>query len=225
MKDKINLNGTNIFIEKPDACNHCHSGLDYKVLNSYYLEENGEAFIYVTMYCSMCKKPIVVKYKYAYTLYTLKYFEIYGNSIGVRKSFDTILDRLNSEFVHIYNDAYLAKQNGLISIVGLGYRKALEHLIKDYLLYLYPDKRDEIIKDSLGKVTNLFDDSKKELKDCLKGTTYIGNDFTHYYKEGDETLEDLERFISVCVSKIVSYLNEEDLLKSKEEHENKRKQK
>src|SRR5947209_9012383 len=44
------------------------------------------------------------------------------------------ISNISPNFHKIYNEAYKAEQFGLMEICGVGYRKALEFLIKDYLI-------------------------------------------------------------------------------------------
>ena len=82
----------------------------------------------------------------------------------------------------------------------MGYRKALEFLIKDYAIYRYPDKEDEIKPKLLGQVINDYIDSSR-LKALSKASIWIGNDETHYIRKfEDKDISDLKRFITSMVS-------------------------
>ena len=48
--------------------------------------------------------------------------------------FDENIKKLSSNFCEIFNQAYVAELMKLNEIAGIGYRKALEFLIKDYKL-------------------------------------------------------------------------------------------
>jgi hypothetical protein len=50
----------------------------------------------------------------------------------------------------IYTQAHAAEALELTEICGVGYRKALEFLIKDYLITKKPEKSDDIRKMLLG---------------------------------------------------------------------------
>ncbi len=60
--------------------------------------------------------------------------------IGVRPiepaplTFEEPIEQISSDFCSIYEQAHKAEQFGLTEICGVGYRKALEFLIKDYLI-------------------------------------------------------------------------------------------
>ncbi|MBP2259148.1 hypothetical protein [Virgibacillus alimentarius] len=60
------------------------------------------------------------------------------------KDFPKEVIEVSPEFKEIYNQAYHAEKEQLDMICGVGYRKALEHLIKDYIIDLYPDKEETV---------------------------------------------------------------------------------
>ncbi|MGF6947535.1 hypothetical protein QF028_000028 [Neobacillus sp. B4I6] len=48
--------------------------------------------------------------------------------------FQEEIQDISQQFVDVYNQASIAEQEGLHLICGVGYRKALEHLIKDFII-------------------------------------------------------------------------------------------
>lgn len=55
------------------------------------------------------------------------------------KEFDSEIQEISPSFVKIYNQALAAEELNLSEIAGMGYRKSLEFLIKDFA-YLYTRK-------------------------------------------------------------------------------------
>jgi len=53
---------------------------------------------------------------------------------NAEKAFPKEVEKYSKNFIVIYNQAFTAEINGLTEICGLGYRKAFEFLIKDYLI-------------------------------------------------------------------------------------------
>ena len=60
----------------------------------------------------------------------------------------------------------------------MGYRKAIEYLVKDWAIQQVPADKDEIEKSWLGAVIN--DYYTGDLKDILERATWSGNDQAHY---------------------------------------------
>jgi hypothetical protein len=179
----------------PNECPFCHNLVTPIPLYGYKVGNTLE----VQMICpnQKCKKSF------------LAYYSNYGNffsfdnrtSIGdlANKNFSEPILLTSENFVLIYNQAYAAEQFGLTEICGVGYRKALEFLIKDYAILNNPEKRDIIEKKFLGAcITEYVDDSK--VKSVAKRAVWIGNDETHYIRKWEgKNLEDLKRLIDLTV--------------------------
>lgn len=60
------------------------------------------------------------------------------------EEFPNEITDLSPEFVKIYNQAHHAEQEKLDMICGVGYRKALEHLVKDYIISEHPTKEETV---------------------------------------------------------------------------------
>lgn len=88
---------------------------------------------------------------------------------------------------------------GLTEISGMGYRKALEFLIKDYAILRWPDDAEVIRKMTLGNCINEkigYD----RLKTLAQRAVWLGNDFTHYERRFEDfEIEDLKRFIDAAL--------------------------
>lgn len=98
------------------------------------------------------------------------------------------------------------KRSNLFHVAGMGYRKAIEFLIKDYLLYLCPADKEKIEKMSLSNcISNKLENEK--LKVVASRATWIANDFVHYTRKyTDKDIGDIKRFIDACVYWIMTEL-------------------
>jgi Domain of unknown function (DUF4145) len=115
------------------------------------------------------------------------------------QAFHEIITKLSPSFKEIYNEAYAAEQYSLSQICGAGYRKALEFLIKDYLIELNPESAESIKLKQLGNCIK-DDVSNNNIKDVAKRAAWLGNDETHYIRKWDEKdLSDLKRLIKLVV--------------------------
>ena len=75
-----------------------------------------------------------------------------------------------------------AEQLKLDQICGIGYRKALEFLLKDFLIKEHPDKKEEIQKKLLGRCIKEYIENPN-LMDVAKRAAWLGNDQAHYFKK------------------------------------------
>lgn len=113
------------------------------------------------------------------------------------------------DFVKIYNQAQIAEKSDLDQLAGMGYRKAIEFLITDYLI-LYPI--NGVTKEwlnspntSLSQKIEKLEDAR--IKDLAKAISYLGNDETHYNKRHpDFNLEHLKMFIKAFLSDIDNHM-------------------
>jgi hypothetical protein len=114
-------------------------------------------------------------------------------------NFPAAVLEISPDFVVIYTQAAAAQAFGLAQVAGVGYRKALEFLVKDYCILLNSSDDDAIKKKSLGAcITDHVDDAN--IKECAKRATWIGNDETHYVRKwGDKDIEDLKTLIQLTV--------------------------
>lgn len=89
----------------------------------------------------------------------------------------------------------------------MGYRKSLEFLIKDFIVFIHPEKRDEVEKKSLSKCISDHIESSR-IRTLAKASAWIGNDETHYTrKHPDYDIDSLKAFIASTVSFIDSEMN------------------
>lgn len=98
------------------------------------------------------------------------------------------------KFYQIYTQAHFADLEGMSEIVGMAYRKALENLVKNYLIDILPDEKDVILKEPLGKSINRIEYPR--IKALAKVAAWIGNDATHLVERNPELgVGDMKNFI------------------------------
>jgi hypothetical protein len=115
-------------------------------------------------------------------------------------SFSTTIQDLSPTFIEIYNQAISAESNNLDQLVGIGLRKALEFLIKDFACSQNPDKEDEISSTWLGTcISNFINDTN--VKECAKRAAWLGNDETHYTRRWDDRdITDLKLLVRLTMN-------------------------
>jgi len=108
-------------------------------------------------------------------------------------------ETFSPRFVEAYRQATEAEALGLNELVGMGYRKALEMLITDYLIAQHPDKESEIEQATLGQCIGNYIDNP-QLQRAAKHASWLGNDETHYYRRHpDANTDDLRRFLHLTL--------------------------
>lgn len=171
---------------------------------------NSDSKMYFFMFeCPACSKGFITHYNYtnerkiknniSYNM--LKLVNSYPK-VPELHQFDENIKKLSSNFCEIFNQAYVAEQMNLNEIAGIGYRKALEFLIKDYCIDKNKEQEENIKKEPLSQVITNYILSDK-IRNLAKASIWIGNDETHYVRKyEDKDIKDLKRFISATVAYI-----------------------
>jgi hypothetical protein len=111
---------------------------------------------------------------------------------------------ISPPFLEIYAQALAAENYGLDQIAGVGYRKALEYLIKDYCISVNKDKESEIKSAYLSTCIAKFVDSP-QVKLCAERAAWLGNDETHYVRKWiDKDINNLKELITLTINWIHS---------------------
>lgn len=136
------------------------------------------------------------------------------NTTPAIRTFSEIVNSLSSNFVTIYNQAFHAEQVGLNQICGVGYWKALEFLIKDYLISKESDaqKIDSVKNKFLSNCIqeNVQNDN---IKNVAKRAVWLGNDETHYTRIwADKDVNNLKQLIDLTVRWIENEIETELVL-------------
>lgn len=214
---------TTAMLEIPSLCPHCSTSYgDIPISTTlYHPEKNAQGIhkLSATYHCPFCGNCFVVDY----IIHSGgdRYHGLIMNTFPESSEttiFSEQLNGLSPDFVELYNQAESAESAGLNKICGMGYRKALEFLVKDYACFLKPDAVDKIPKASLAQcIRDYISDDR--IKTLAIASAWIGNDETHYLrKHEDYNCDDLKAFILTLVHSIeydFQYLRAKALLESK----------
>ena len=117
-----------------------------------------------------------------------------------KEVFSEIINNISQSFVKIYNEAYAAEQMLLLEVCGVGYRKALEFLIKDYAI---EGKEEDVVeKIKSTKLAKCIETYVPDInvKNVAKRAVWLGNDETHYTRKWEEKdVQDLKGLIKLTV--------------------------
>lgn len=191
-----------IRVEEIGECPLCHFASSPTYIDGFLItskDNNIPCTAYLVLYCTHCKELYIAQYSgYNSSDLLLDYAFPYHTN---KKKFSDNINSLSPEFVSIFNQAQEAESNiNTRGLAGIGYRKSIEFLIKDYLINLKHKDKDAIIKLELGKCVDLLD---KDLQDIAKASIWLGNDETHYFRKNPQyDLHDLKEFINYIVSDI-----------------------
>lgn len=157
-------------------CPYCHS-----IMNPVYLFVHNRALF------AMCSNSDC-GHHFVLTKNSIGQFKVVQpNARPAQKTFSDIIVEVSPNFIEIYNQAFCAEQLCLDQICGTGYRKALEFLIKDYLIMgIQEESQKESIKKKLLGQCIQEDVENVRVKEIARRAAWLGNDETHYVRAWEE---------------------------------------
>ena len=212
--NNVNSKSTYVNYETIDICPICKAAIAPVYISSS-LDTANSASIFE--FCRHCNNTFITKY-------SIHIDETYSNSSVYqadsviysepnrfsKQTFDKKIIKLSPQFDKIYNQALAAESSGLDEIAGLGYRKALEFLIKDYAIHEYPECEEEIKSKPLGQCIKNYINNDY-ITTLAERSAWIGNDEAHYIrKQEDRDVSDMKSFIQAIVYFIGMVLIDED---------------
>jgi hypothetical protein len=190
-------------VDNPSQCPHCHNGIEPRHIH----QSVEKAISYSIWLCTFrdCGKQFIAVHQVEGKGQPKFIGYLDGSPIG--PYWPETIKNLKSKFIDTYNQALKAEYSGLDEIAGMGFRKAIEYLVKDYLIQrdheLAGKIEDKILASVIGD--NFNSPQEADLKDLLQRATWLGNDLTHYLKYHDNfDINDLKELIQLVMDEIHS---------------------
>lgn len=181
----------------PDKCPFCHKSITPNTLYGYRNAFSGLYEILMACPDIVCNRSFLGYYRASGSFQEFTGQISQGNVTS--RTFEDVIIETSVQFQIIYNEAFVAEQLNLLEICGVGYRKALEFLIKDYSVLNHPQKKEAIEKAMLGQVIDKYVNDNR-VKSVAKRAVWLGNDETHYIKKWEgKDLADLKKLIDLTV--------------------------
>lgn len=204
-----------VVINETNICPICKKKIKPQLkYGEVYKDNNKNKYLILDYLCNGCFNHFIAQYSEPFEpewgiLEFTKNDYIEPNKFEA-KSFSEIINNNFGNFVRIYNQSLEAEHHLLEEIAGMGYRKALEFLIKDFLMLRKPERKKDIEEWPLGKCINELVDNE-QLKKVSSRATWLGNDQVHYTKKYTENdINDLKILIEISIRWIETiFLTEE----------------
>lgn len=210
-------------VDAVSKCPLCHASYYPHPIYTFGVTDSTEKYydsynIFALYFCPNCQDAFLSKY------FIYDYKSGYGNTASHRWSapeslatpdVNKYVKALSPNFCKMYHQAHHAEIANLPELAGMGYRCALEFLIKDYLLHTTPGmSQDEQMQTKnlpLSRAINTL--NNEHIKALALGIAWLGNDSAHYIsKHPDRDLQDLKNFFNAVLQYIVTELTVEDAL-------------
>lgn len=191
----------------PDICPCCQNGIHPSFMEGY-LNGRGTNSEWLQLVCrcprEQCGLTFLSYFKRAFSSYgpSENYSFLYSRP-GMPKPpiIPDTINKVSPSFGKIYSEAMAAESYGLLEICGAGYRKALEFLVKEYIISI-GIKEDDIKNILLGSCIEKYLDDNT-VKQVAKRAAWLGNDETHFCRKWiNKDLEDLKRLLHLTMNAI-----------------------
>jgi hypothetical protein len=186
----VDFNGLQKKLVDPNICPHCHviNNPHHKWIIQTNDTDNIDCYLSAWL-CSneKCNKVFIVQYKlsgenfvFTRNLSGLPNEPNWPKAIVQLKSrkIDKEGGEVQTKFIKIYRQSLEAENYGLDELARMGYRKAIECLVKDWATQNMPEEKEIIQISRLGGVIKGYYDA--ELTEVLESATWIGKDYARY---------------------------------------------
>lgn len=197
------------FVDTPNICMHCqNTGIQRETCGIKLFGENDVADVIVFTTCIFCN---CVTEHYFQSIENDSPFgelknikSIPGNVVELKLLSKNISSKFQ-RFTYIYNQAIKAENMDLDELAGMGYRKALEILVTDFLIQ-YPIEgveKEWLTAASTNLSNKISKISNPRLQKVAKAITWLGNDETHYSRLHPEyDIDSMKMFIQLLLSEV-----------------------
>lgn len=204
----INIEGQNCRFNDANKCPHCHVTQRPKHSGTFLFDNNTSCYLIWLCVNDQCKKSFIGFYERDGSSFHLSGF-IDGTpelpdwpQVIVDLNVSEVGEDGNpipSKFIEIYKQSCKAESIGLSEIAGMGFRKSLEFLVKDYAIANNAQDKDKIEITALSKVIEDYFD--EDVQEIAKRTAWLGNDEAHYVRKHMEyELGDIKKLIMFLIT-------------------------
>jgi hypothetical protein len=183
----------NTIIEEPNICPHCHVVNEPEFKGHFYTSDSERNRQHMTIW--RCTNKDCVR-NFPALFDSNGDFVRFLNGLPQGPDWPKPIENLKSgnnsdsenekqtRFIDTYLQSLSAENEGLDEIAGMGFRKAIEYLVKDWAIQSNPADAEKINGLWLSGVIAEYYDG--DLKGILERATWLGNDQAHYNKLFEE---------------------------------------
>lgn len=203
----------------PDICPHCHRTMDAEEIAWFTVEKDTETIGLDAVFrcpAKTCRRLFIAQYDVQRRgleglnegLFSIPFFA-FRNTLPTaiaQAAFPVEVEKISPSFVETYAQAEQAEGHSLLQICGLGYRKAIEFLIKDFCGHEHPTQVQRIKEMPLMQCINEFV-ADVNIKTTAERAVWIGNDEAHYVRKWmNQDIGDMKTLVRLTSNWIDSVL-------------------
>lgn len=188
--------------QTPDTCPQCHRSVHPKLIAIASLRDLQKAQAVFRCTHQRCQQLFIGNYTASGGNASRWYWRLASVApVSVQHTnFPETVSSVSPIFVQIFNQTVEAESRNLDQLVGIGLRKALEFLVKDFAVSENPGKEAEIRNTMLGNCISQYI-SDPNIKECAKRAAWLGNDETHYTRKWEtKDVSDLKLLVRLTVN-------------------------
>lgn len=194
----------------PDECPRCHRKIVPRLLATVACAPKPEDDIEEAMQCTSaaCGGIFVAIYKFTSTQGPQPYYQFERSipQVPVKPDVSDPLLTLSPNFLDTYTQALAAEALDLPQLTGIGLRKALEFLVKDFATNQTPAEKDKILRTPLGTCIDRHI-ADPAVQRVARRATWLGNDETHYVRKWEgKDIQDLKVLIRLTMNGVENVL-------------------
>ena len=168
---------------KPTLCPWCGYGTDGPITNGIKMGYGKNVCFVISIRCTHCENSFIAVFENKSIKTGMVFITCLPQPFG--KDLREELKLLSPRFCDMHKQAEYAELNSMLDLAGIGYRTALEILIKDYAIQELKCPPEDVAKkklaDAIGEYLN--QSSFVKTADVVR---ILGNDVTHYDKKHPE---------------------------------------
>lgn len=188
--------------ELPTFCPRCRKNAIPRILGPVAIDIDDDGFVEwivgVPLSCGRCNRGYVAEYYGNQSEFDPDDLSYLGTvpEAEPHVAVSEALTKISPSFAKVYDEAVAAQATGLEELSGAGYRRALEFLVKDYLISKEPSKEEQFRSMPLGVCIRDHIDLP-EVQELAKEALDIGNDFVHFTQYGKREVQELRGLINL----------------------------
>jgi hypothetical protein len=209
-----NLDGSSVtlvYFETPDECPICLRGTNPREVSGVIIGSHSgpDSKLRLLFQCTWrdCSESFLGYYSnHNKDGQTGFHLDRVAPKTAQKGTFPESVEAVSPDFVAIHNQALAAEAAGFDEISGIGLRKSLEFLIKDFCINQHPTETTKIKKMDLGPCIKTYCDDVR-LVSTASRAAWLGNDEAHYIRRWlDKDVNDLKTLTRVSVNWIENVL-------------------
>lgn len=182
-------------------CPYCKTHTDSGYTDKHFFRLSDKStFFVVAQQCTCCNKLFAGLYMIENGIPGT--LGSYPTAMEVN-DVDPILAQCSPHFAELYKQANACYTRGFYDLAGMGFRAALECLVKDFAIKCKGISPDEAAKAGLSEAIKNYL-GKDALINAADVVRYLGNDYTHYQRKyEDYDIDTLLDYMNVLCSLLI----------------------